>query len=355
MNLKQFFLEQYARYPLLQTQDLVKALYQSTFGCGHLIADPQRGLSWITQEAADCIPGENGVPAVVEPLGDAFCRIHLQALPACGLTPGTLFRLFALSAEKPAGDMATFRAHLDELERLVLTGEIPLDAQEAQAFLDEYRRAGCPATHHSETFRRAYQPAYRVIRADWAQFIEVFARIDRLLCENRPVTVAIEGGSASGKSTLGEMIARVYDCNLFHMDDFFLQMHQRTPERFAQPGGNVDYERFRSEVLEPLSARQPFSYRPFSCSTMSLAEPLKAIPGQLAIVEGAYSMHPTLSSFYDMSVFLQIDEELQAERILRRNGAKMQQRFLNEWIPLEKRYFEAFDIPAQCDICLQIS
>jgi len=180
---------------------------------------------------------------------------------------------------------------------------------------------------------------------------DLFAAIDALLAKGAPILVAIEGPSASGKTTLAARLAAVYDCNIFHMDDFFLQAHQRTPERFAEPGGNVDYERFREEVLLPLSAHRPFSYRPFSCSAMALASPVQVVSKQLSIIEGAYSMHPTLSGFYDLSVFLRIGEQAQAERILRRNGPQMQQRFLNEWIPLEKRYFEYFSVESLCDLC----
>ena len=57
--------------------------------------------------------------------------------------------------------------------------------------------------------------------------------------EKRPFLVALEGGSASGKSTLGGALAKALDATLVHMDDFFLPMELRTPKRFAQPGGNV--------------------------------------------------------------------------------------------------------------------
>ena len=36
---EQFLLEQYIGHPASQLQDLRKALYQSVFGCGHLITD----------------------------------------------------------------------------------------------------------------------------------------------------------------------------------------------------------------------------------------------------------------------------------------------------------------------------
>ena len=52
----------------------------------------------------------------------------------------------------------------------------------------------------------------------------IISEIDRLLCRDK-VIVAIEGGSASGKTTLANKLAEVYDCNVFHMVDFFLQAH----------------------------------------------------------------------------------------------------------------------------------
>ena len=73
-------------------------------------------------------------------------------------------------------------------------------------------------------------------------------QIDELLAEKDMILVAIDGKCTSGKTTLASKLAELYDCNVFHMDDFFLRPEQRTPERFAEVGGNVDYERFYKEV-----------------------------------------------------------------------------------------------------------
>ena len=48
---------------------------------------------------------------------------------------------------------------------------------------------------------------------------------------DRPILVAIDGRCGSGKTTLGEYLKGQFDCNLFHMDDFFLRMEQRTLDR----------------------------------------------------------------------------------------------------------------------------
>ena len=49
-----------------------------------------------------------------------------------------------------------------------------------------------------------------------------------------PILVAIDGNCGSGKTTLGEYLAQLFDCNLFHMDDFYLRVEQRTPERLEE-------------------------------------------------------------------------------------------------------------------------
>ena len=129
-------------------------------------------------------------------------------------------------------------------------------------------------------------------------------QIDLLLARQDRVIVALDGFCTAGKTTLAASLAEHYDCCLIHVDDFFLRPEQRTPERLAEPGGNVDYERFHQEVLIPLQEDRPFSYRPFDCSVGALSDPITADASRLTVIEGAYSMHPDLADAYDLSVFL---------------------------------------------------
>ena len=175
--------------------------------------------------------------------------------------------------------------------------------------------------------------------------------IDARLRTGKQIVIAIDGNCTAGKTTLASILEKEYDCNVFHMDDFFLRPEQRTPERYAQPGGNVDYERFQEEVLSPLKQGIAFSYRPFSCKTFTLSDPVAVTPKALNIVEGTYCLHPYFGDCYDFKVFLSVTPELQRERILLRPAA-VHQRFFEEWIPMEKRYFDHFQISARCDLCL---
>lgn len=184
--------------------------------------------------------------------------------------------------------------------------------------------------------------------------MELLQAIDERLPRQERLLLAIDGGSASGKTTLAALLAQRYGCPVFHMDDFFLRPEQRTPQRLAEPGGNVDRERFFSEVLQPLRQGGPASYRRYDCRTGQLLPPVLRQAGQLNVIEGAYSMHPELSALYDLSVFLAVSPETQRRRILQREPAFKQQLFFRQWIPMENRYFQTFSIPERCDLRIEI-
>lgn len=347
---RDFLLDQCARYPALRSRDLLKFLHQSVLGCGHFITDETAAWELLLHEWA-----QPGPTLGVEPLDGPFCRVHLGEARRLGLMPRTLFRLFLLSAQTPAGDVSQLPAKLTELTGLDHAGLLPFPAGEMTAAAAAWQAEGCPVCRHSPEFRAAYRPTYRVLRREFYHLLPLFAAIDREMAHRKRLLVAIEGGSASGKSTLGRLLQRVYGCSLFHMDDFFLQPQQRTPERLAEPGGNVDRERFWEEVLRPLSAGEPVRYRRYDCHTQTLVPPTEVLPGPLAVVEGAYSLHPALAETYDLTVFLRISPELQRQRILNRNGPEAAERFFSTWVPLENAYFAALDPASRCDLILEVT
>lgn len=186
-----------------------------------------------------------------------------------------------------------------------------------------------------------------------ARLQPLFARIDRLREGRGRVLVAIDGGSASGKTTLAALLARTYGATVVHMDDFFLRPEQRSAQRLREPGGNVDHERFAQEVLAPMRRAEAFLYRPYDCHTRTIGGGVRMTPGDVCVIEGAYSLHPGLEAAYDLRVLLRIDARTQSARILRRNGEAMHERFMREWIPLENLYFEKTGIERRCDVILR--
>ncbi len=185
-------------------------------------------------------------------------------------------------------------------------------------------------------------------------YLPLFEELNFLQLTEEKIIIAIEGGSASGKSTLAQTLQKLYGCAVFHMDDFFLQPHQRTKERLEETGGNVDRERFEKEVLIPLSKNETVLYRKYDCKTKEMLPSEEIAPKKITVVEGAYCMHPSLRKYYTISVFLDISEDTQKKRIHKRNSEELQKRFFEEWIPMENRYFKEFDIKNSCDIIVKV-
>ncbi len=336
-------------YPKAQLQDIFKYIYQSSFGCEHMVTD----LDSVTQRIEEEYKIINkGTCGCTEELDGAFCRVPLSVLNT-GISADTLGKLFFLSAEKKGEGMTALLEKLDVARELITQKKLPFDLESFDSALSKWKDEGYPAIHHSDTFREEYSPSYRVIAKEYVPALCLFAEIDKHL-EKGEVKLAIEGGSASGKTTLADTLSKVYDCNVFHMDDFFLQPHQRTPERYAEIGGNIDRERFIEEVLEPLNRGEQVKYRKFDCSKMALGEYIEPENKKLTVIEGAYSMHPEMADSYDLSVFLSISKDLQKERIKRRNTPEMAKRFFSEWIPLEELYFSQMYVEERCSMVIRM-
>ena len=156
------------------------------------------------------------------------------------------------------------------------------------------------------------------------------------------VIIAIDGPSGSGKTEFAKSISKTFDCNVFHMDDFFLPHERKTPERLATPGGNVDWERFKEQVMDKITTGEEFTYDIYHCKTGDITKSKVVKPKRLNIVEGVYSMHPELIDNYEYKIFFDVSREKQLERILHRSSEKVLQKYINDWIPLEDAYFKAY-------------
>lgn len=181
----------------------------------------------------------------------------------------------------------------------------------------------------------------------------IFSNIDRLIKAKSPVLVAIDGNSGAGKTSLANIIAEKYNCNIFHMDHFFLTAELRTDTRLKEAGGNVDYQRFKEEVINGILSQTDLEYKKYNCKTQQFSPAIKVPAKKLNIIEGSYSMHPTLINYYDLKIFLTVDKSLQEKIISKRDGTEMLKRFVEEWIPKENTYFEKTNIKQKSDLIYQ--
>jgi len=163
--MKSILLDHARRYPKMQPTDAVKLLYQSEFGGGHLIRDEKACLDRLHQEY-NSTPQSHNIP-LYEDIGDGMVRVNLAALDAAGYSVEELGQVFLRSAAVPRGSLDSFRQKLAMLQALAAEEEIPFSRDALEAYLIEYEKVGFPPVSHSDTYRNAYHPAYRVVEKEF--------------------------------------------------------------------------------------------------------------------------------------------------------------------------------------------
>ena len=166
--------------------------------------------------------------------------------------------------------------------------------------------------------------------------------------------IAIDGRCASGKTTYAQKLSEILNAEIIHMDDFFLSNELKTKERLNEVGGNIDYVRFITDVLEKLKIENCFAYQRFDCTNQRLSNIITINNNSYIIIEGTYALHPKFINYYDYKIFMTVNHNIQIERLEVRNP-RLIDRFINEWIPLEEKYFDALMIKNQADYIIDTS
>ena len=198
-------LEHYRLYPRLELEDILKFLFQSSFGCEHLLSDRDAALGYIRQDYAGV---DKSLPPLTEQLDGDYSRVHLYWLGA-GLSAETLTSLFVLSAKKEPRGLEALEEKLAVARELILEGKLPLALDRFDATVAKWCELGYPAIRHSETFRVHYRPAYRVIESKYAELLPLLSRIDSLLARGEQ-KITLDGITEEQKSALDPILKQIY-------------------------------------------------------------------------------------------------------------------------------------------------
>jgi molybdopterin-guanine dinucleotide biosynthesis protein A len=175
---------------------------------------------------------------------------------------------------------------------------------------------------------------------------------------DRPVVIAIDGPSCSGKSVLAAAVGLRSGGSVLEGDDFYrnrlpgLSAGQRAAMSEAEVvDAVIDWERLRDEGVLPLRAGQAASFQPYDWDANDgRLAPVKTVPAaKLIIVEGVYAARPELADLIDFTVYLGIDPDVRARRYAQREDEPGWRGF---WERGEIYYFSDVRPPASFDLQL---
>lgn len=359
MEFKNYLTEHAQKHPSCEPRDVVKLCYQAARGAEHMFAnleDLDAAAAYFFREFDGVEPRDG---ELFERISDKYCRVDLGAWKKTGMPREWLLTMFTLSGYREEDGEKTLERYLADARACVCDGRFAFSVEQWDKYLEFYRILGMPSVHHSEAYRTQEKPAYRLVRSSYCALLPLLQKIHAVREEKvghgRPMVIAIDGRAGSGKTTLSRNLRRIIGefRGGVQMDDFFLPADLRTESRLAEAGGNVHYERFAEEVVPYIAGKESFSYRYFDCMTMDYEGSQQVVSEKWRVVEGSYSHHPYFGDYADLKVFVDVDPELQMERIKDRDGSMMAERFRTQWIPMEERYFDAFHIRERADVVME--
>ena len=160
-ELEELLRQHAARYPQMEPRDAVKLIYQNEFGGGHLIRDPE-ACGAALQREYEAVTQDGNVP-LLEDIGNGVVRVMLRALEGRGYGIEQLQQDFIRSSREHPGSPERFLKKLDVLRKVTAAGVFSFTQQELEGYLEGYKKAGYPMVSHSDRYRQAYKPAYRIV------------------------------------------------------------------------------------------------------------------------------------------------------------------------------------------------
>ena len=148
------------RYPLMNVEDVVKFVFQGMLGVGHLIDDPEAAMKRLETEM-ESLEEAGEDEKLIEKISPQWVRMNLRAAKKEGITEADIAYMLVESAKKKGlsftrQNVYNFCVKMDGSERMKAAAEKVLDENWLPS--------------HSEAYRAAYHPAYRVLYKDYRKF-----------------------------------------------------------------------------------------------------------------------------------------------------------------------------------------
>ena len=151
-------------YPQATLQDVYKTCFQDFFGAEHLLQDTAAAHNYLLSEIAACKDEELSAMPSFEPTGfrHRFVRVNLSEVLSGAMSEDELFARFVDAAGTNNTYSDNWPTEWQQIETIAL--EVHPEWQDSTLQAELRYAASIPcAVRHSEAFRQAYNPHYRII------------------------------------------------------------------------------------------------------------------------------------------------------------------------------------------------
>ena len=167
-----------SRYPLMEVQDAYKMLYQGVLGSEHITHSFEEFEQELTEEWQR-IEGDDSIPVWENIRTDGqIVRVYLAPIKARGGNVDQLATLCYWTASLFKGDLEELKSNWEALVKTCREKKLYKFSQEEIDDFDRWlRKYQFPPVHHSEPYRKAYNPAYRLLLREFLSVLKTEKKI----------------------------------------------------------------------------------------------------------------------------------------------------------------------------------
>lgn len=330
----------FRKYPKSTIQDFIKLVYQATFGTEHMISSPAVSLSYLKEEIAYLHP-IGFYEDLYDYISPDYVRVNLRVYKHYNLNVNLLNESFNQTAHVFVHNDKTFISELEILKNFLI--KKGFDVSEFESYYHELEKQNFPSIHHSNTYRQNYFPAYRVIHQKFLteelQYYQIRHYLESF-DKSKVNFFSFEGRSASGKTAIADLLKKDNDITVIPVEDFFDNSYDEI---------GINSLRMIKEIFTPAVVSKQLKYKKYNQQTKTLEEAIIDNLSPIVVIVGIFSSNPILEEYYNGIIYLNIKEDAQRERLLKRNRI-LYNRLIDEWILKENNYFEKFNPFKKADI-----
>jgi len=148
--------------PRAAASDFYKLAHQSVFGPGHIIKNKDSARDYLLSEMAalgPALPGER----LIEEIGGGMVRVNLRPFRDSKGPTEDLLSAMIETANANDGTPKAFADKIAEACRVLIEQNKKELADELKSLAEKQAASNYPALRHSDIYRTAYLPAYRVV------------------------------------------------------------------------------------------------------------------------------------------------------------------------------------------------
>lgn len=154
--------------------------------------------------------------------------------------------------------------------------------------------------------------------------------------------VCIDGRAGSGKTTCALALQDLLpQSHVIHMDSLYAGWDDDLDSSLAQ--------RVVEQIVSPIAAGKPAKYQQFNWILGDFDGWVEVPVPRILILEGVASAHPDIRQHAALSVWIEIDSSLGAQRVIARDG-EISQGHIIQWQTQEDVYIHKYQTPLNCDL-----